>query len=1108
MSTSNEDIAETASVQPQGHVYGISIFLIVITLFALSGFSSLVYQVVWTRMLVFVFGSTVFASSTVLAVFMGGLALGAFVAGRFCDRLARPFLWYGILEGIIGIWALFAPFLFDAAIPIYKSVWQTMHLSVLPFSLIRFAVAASILIIPTTCMGATLPLLSRFVTVNLDKVAGRIGILYSVNTLGAVIGAMIAGFVMLPEVGLKLTLYFAVGTNLLLLAIVLFCSRRYEHGKVLELIPETAELASANKQKLPAPVIASMIAFAMSGAVAMTYEVAWTRTLLMVIGSTTYAFTIMLATFLVGLFAGSLICARFVDRIDKPMVALVLLQVMICFAGLVCLSLFSNVPYWTLVIQSTFGDDPNRALAGRFLLSGAVLFPITLCLGAVFPIVVKICAGSLESIGRSVGTLYSANTVGAIIGAFVAGFVIIPWLGVEKTLLWASLANLFIAYFLAFFLPMNMKQKVIGGSACAVALGLAGMQESAWDRGMLLSAQQDRRKISPKANKAPSLDEWTRQIREARKVAFWEDGACATVGVIQRGRITQLVTNGHVDATDGLDMRNQILVAAYPMLFHPQPQNVAVIGWGSGVTVGAASLFPSLQKLVCVEIEEAVLNAAKTFAHVNHSPEKNTKVISEINDGRNYLLATNEKFDTIISEPSNPWQPGVCNLFTSEFFAVCKDRLKDDGLLAAWLQFEEVAPGDLRHVLAAVSSNFKYVLPLESDGCMILLASNQPIKMDETSISRLMQNQKVAADLQVCGITSPADLFARIICSPDMVQQIAKGVDPNSDDRNYLEFNVGKTYESKTFTAENRIMLNNNIGTPWSMIDWGKLDAKARAAFMVKVSESALKFGVPERAYAWGAQSMNVSPSAEGVCAGALALAAMGRRVEAERFFETAIKNEPANSVTYLRRGSMNLNSGDVLAARADFSKAVSLHPEDREAKLLLAKTFSVAGRPASKDDSAAQNEDNPDEVLKLVGDLPRDREFVAQHPEVLLIAGMANAHKKNLDLAQSQLSDYTKLNSNTVLGWRGLGSVLMVKGDHLGAAACWQNGLIAGANQAATEITMAANLIRGGEYAPAVRILEHSLEFAPNSPAAIALLREVAPKNPKAVEILRKLNY
>jgi spermidine synthase len=1040
------------------------------------------------------------------------------VAGRFADRIARPFLWYGILEGIIGIWSLALPFMFEAAIPLYKVIWQNFHLSTIPFSLIRFGVAAAILLPPTTCMGATLPLLSRFVTSSLSSIGDRVGTLYSVNTLGAVAGAILAGFFLLPNIGLEKTTIVAIISNLILLTIVLLASRSHESGSVFSMLPKPATEGSAEKRKLPAAVVAAMFAFAVSGAIALIYEVAWTRTLLMVIGSSTYAFTVMLATFLIGIFAGSFVCARFVDKTDRPLTWLAFTQLLLCGGGLLAVYLFNFVPYWNMSINQQFIHNPNASLAVRFILAGSVLLPITLCLGAIFPLVVKTCTNSLEEVGKSVGTVYSANTLGAIVGAFLAGFVIIPAFGAEKSLVYASIANLVIAAMLAYFsdLKPSIKYISIGGTVAAVFL-VAVMQKQIWDPVVLLTAQGQRRlqTTAGETFELPPFDEWRRQLHAERDLMFWEDGACATVGVMYNKlpKNRSLLTNGHVDASDSWDMANQVLLAAYSMVFHPQMKNVAVVGWGSGVTTGTVVAYPGVEKVTSIEIEPAVLRGAKLFNHVNLKPEESPKNFVEFNDARNYLLATNEKFDCIISEPSNPWQAGVCNLFTKEYFKVTRERLKENGVFCAWLQFQEVGPNEVKHVLAALQGEYKYVTPLWSTGCMMLLATDHPLKLNVEAADKVITSHPgLQATLEKVGIDNAVDVLSNIICTPEVVKRLTQGVSPNSDDRNYLEYNVGKTYENQHFQQVNEAELNRDPGTPWEMVNWGNMTASKKAEIMTQVAEAAYDNNYPNRALAWATQSYKTSPNAAALIMQAIIADRQGKPELSQELFAQATELDPNCPLIYLRRAAVSLLKNDVENVRVDARKMLAIKGAREEdilqAKYLLARSFTKVGSPTlvGSKTSFTVNEE-PAKVLESLGDLPTNKAFVKKHPDVLLIAGMANMRLGNLNVAEQQLRAYVPLNPQTVIGWRALGTVLFQKGDQIGGAECWRNGLERAHIKCAEEVGQAAKFATQNKLDEAVTILQHAMEYDPGNLAGRRLLIAMAKAgNQRADALLRQI--
>ncbi|MCC7529363.1 MAG: fused MFS/spermidine synthase [Candidatus Melainabacteria bacterium] len=926
------------SAESESKPFHREMFLLVLALFFASGFSSLIYQVVWTRHLTLIFGSTTFATATVLAVFMGGLALGSFCAGRIADKVSRPFLWYGILEGIIGLWALIVPILLTISVSSYRVIWELTHFDFFAFSLLRLALAAIILLLPTTLMGATLPLLSKYVTVSLATVGDRVGTIYAINTLGAVCGAAQSGLILLPGLGLSTTTLIAAGLNVFLCLLVLYIGtpkdaetradpssksndaeqgattkdsnaaletsnskkKKKRKGKhkiaddaeepdstgqskdtaaASETSPIAASVAASSddttqpsdaartkRAKLPNQIYVALAAIAISGAAAMIYEVCWTRALSMVIGGSTYAFTVMLSTFLSGIFLGSFISAKVVDRFRQPYLAFGVFQILVATGCLTSLVLCRYLPTWNLQLNELL---PNALFSVwiRFILAEAMLLPLTLFLGALFPIVIKCTASDIEHIASSVGTVYSANTMGAIVGSILAGFVLIPQFGVEKTMVIATGVNMLVGTVMIF---AQQDAKLMVKLAC-VFFGVIVFSSfilnpyAVGDKKDFLLAQSTRRAMRDGYDVLNPKSNWS-TVMARTQLIYYKDGPCSNVAILKFAEgdkvgTYSLLTNGCVDASDGADMSQQVLLASYPMLFRPNSRRACVIGWGSGVTVAELLNFP-VTTITAVELEPAVIEAAKTFNRHTHEPEKNPRVKVEINDGRNFLLATTQKFDVIISEPSNPWQVGVCNLFTSEYFECVKDRLTPDGVLSLWLQLGEISPDSIRAVMSALNGQFKYCLALASDQSnLVILASQKPLAANYQKLEEVFRDPYVTRALDKAKITTPEGVLARIFLTPSGVSYMVRGFKPNTDNLNVLEYRIGRTYESMTFGHANGVLLSENMGTPSGYVDWGDMSKEKIAATMARVAIEATKFGHLTAAYSWARSSMDTNPN-------------------------------------------------------------------------------------------------------------------------------------------------------------------------------------------------------------------------------------------------------
>ena len=1085
-------------------------FAIVAALFILSGLSSLIYQVIWTRQLVFVFGSTTFASSTVLSVFMGGLALGAFLAGRFSEKTKNPFFWYGILELFIGIWALFAPQLFELATPIYKIAWQHTHMSALPFSFLRFVVVSIILLPPTASMGATLPLLSRFVTSSMDLVADRVGTLYALNTFGAVCGAVLAGFYLIPSFGLNISTVTAAAINILLALAVCFLCTRWQDRSADD---ESPPAESTSKEKIPLQVVYILIAFGFSGAIAMINEVAWTRALLMIIGSTTYAFSVMLSTFLLGIFTGSLALARIADRLKQPFFWFAIMQICVCAAGILSVYLFNYFPYWNLIANSHFARNPDAGMYIRFGLASIVLVPITVFLGAMFPLAVKTCSNDLAKVGRSVGTLYSANTLGAIIGAAAAGFLVIPALGGEQTLLACAVANYVLGYVL---LLLSRKQGLAIRIASSIALVILcawlGSKPEIWDKRIVVASQRERRILSATPD-LPSYEEWKDVADKRLKILYWKDGLCSNVAVAQSFKTNNisLFTNGHIDASLGSgDLVTQAALAAIPMLIRPTARDVAVVGWGSGTTAGYTFLFP-VQKLVCAELEKYVFETSPYFHKINFEAEKDPRLQMEINDGRNYLLATDETFDLLISEPSNPWQAGVCNLYTKEFFEICKARLKKDGIFALWWQGNEVSVESLKKVMAALKQSFGNVTVFCAEpGNYCALATLSPLRIDLSVVAAALKNKKVRdATSGSMSITYADDLAAMLCMADDGIEKAIAGSPLNTDDRNYIEFEVAKTYEQKSFSVQNLPWFVDNAGSLWNAIEWKNYTPAQKAEELAMIAECASRLH-RETAEFWARESFKAKPNVHG-----LAIMVINRAQNQDDYpaalqkLEEEAKFLPGENRLFYLRGLVQLHGGALLKARKNFQKAIAAEPTNNNYRYRLAQTYFPepkawylqAAIPLADDGIQEMNPHKAMEILNSIS--ASDPNFFEKTSEAAKLQAAVQM-KVSLDNGIKLMEAFLKKDRGDSASWQLLADAYSEKNELGKANACRSQAQEKRLAESASILKKAQRRYDLGSFKLALAGVAKALELNPKSEDAQALLDSLSTKYPPAQEFRR----
>ena len=782
---------------------------VILACFFLSGASGLVLEMLWTRMLTLVFGSTTLAVSTVLTAFMGGLGLGSYLAGRVADRLKAPVRTYALIEAAIGIYALLVPVVISLYPALNRWLWTTFgdHYALLSF--LRFVASAGLLILPTTLMGATLPILSRHFVQHpweLRRVGLRIGTLYAVNLFGAVAGAFFAGFVFLPSWGVRWTNVTAASFNLTLAAAILIARRLPRLAQApaagQDAMDQLLEIAAAGGDEaasaaLPQDVIVTararrvaLGAFAVSGATAMTLQVLWTRALAVLIGSSVYSFTLILLAFLVGLGTGSALGGRLTGRTRHPVRWLAGLHMLIAVAIGLSYLITDRLPFvFTWLLESaSFGVD--AVLICQFALTCIAILPTTILMGSVFPLTARIASARLETVGKDIGNAYALNTVGAIVGSFGSGFVILPVLGLQRGIYLVTATGLGLAAALLGVAPELPRRRRWLGIGLAGSLAISGLFLPRWNL-MLFSSGFFRVSIA--------RDYIYRRIHKKEwqfpKLAFYEDGIATTVSVDRWGKTLSLKNNGKVDASNEGDMPTQITVGLLPLLLYPgdHPPKVALIGYGSGVTAGAITQYP-IASLELVELEPAILyRASHLFDDVNHRPQENPKVTVHAGDGRNFLTQRTDKFDVIVSQPSNPWLTGVSNLFTREYFRDIKRRLAPGGIFCQWAQLYELAPWNIKTIYRTVRDEFRYVYVFSAEDLSsdtILIASQEPLKLDLGAVERALSHPETRAEANRGALESPHDVFAYLLLAPDELESFTTGSPVNTDDNARIEFSA------------------------------------------------------------------------------------------------------------------------------------------------------------------------------------------------------------------------------------------------------------------------------------------------------------------------------
>ena len=783
-------MAETRARQSVAYTH--STILLIGLCFILSGATGLIYEVLWARMLGLVFGATTLAVSTVLAAFMGGLALGSALAGRVASRIKRPLSVYGWLEIGIAIYAVLLPFLFRWVDNLYAVIWQHFHPGFFAFSLWRFALSCLLLLLPTTLMGATLPILSAALLNSSGHSKGAVTKLYACNLAGAILGTLIAGFVLLPVLGVRTTILVAAAFNTSIGVAALIADRKL---KAWEVTPQTSAKA-VNEPVVEGKSFWLFCAVA-SGFVTISTQVAWTRILSMVIGSSTYAFSIVVALFLIGLAGAAWIVGR-MNQTAKLRSTIMKVQALTALSLFLSLFVVNMIPGMLVNMGLRLQISSWAGLLMLQIIVTALLILVpALLMGMVMPLVLFWASTNKAAAVVLVGRSYAINTIGAILGAFVTGFILIPKTSTKFTIIVASAICLVVAGIAyqpaATVRDVALRRSLAIGLTAALIvvlmimtppMNLADLSIGAYDSLVRILAQS--REGAPSAAN-------TDPVSDVHRLLMYEEGPTSTVSVRTDSGTISMAINGRTNASDSdFDMPTQVMLAQLPMLVAPKIDNGLIIGFATGVSVGAMLQSP-IKSVTCVELEPATIKGSHFFDHVNNQPLTDPRTQLIIDDARTFLRVTPNRYDVIVSEPSHPWVPGVANLFTKEFFDLGRERLTEQGVFVQWLQIYQLSTDSLRSVLATYQRVFPHVLVFRVGGAgqgkdLILFGSNQPLNLDR--VAQRLADERIAKEVARVNLKSEADVRGWFVCDESRLRPAVSGAKINTDDNMHIETTV------------------------------------------------------------------------------------------------------------------------------------------------------------------------------------------------------------------------------------------------------------------------------------------------------------------------------
>lgn len=785
----------------------------VLAFFFVSGGCGLLYQVVWTRKLVLLFGATSYAVGTVLFIFFLGMGLGSLWGARLANRTQRPLFLYGLFEVVIAIWAVVFILLVMWGEGVVVGLLRATAMNRAAGVGLRAALATAFLIVPVTMMGATLPLLTRYVARERRAAGLRVGALYSLNTFGAVAGCALAGFVLLAQLGYTRTTLIGGAANALVGVLAMLLSARRERGLDARASERAAAApARATTDPAEAPPSAALIAgvyaaFALSGFCSIALEVLWTRLLTIVFTGTTYAYTTMLASLLCGLALGSTAATLIADRTRRHVAWFGMVQALAGFACIATLWLIARSPDMYESLSFDTSRSWEALLRVKFIVSFAVLLAPTFLLGAGFPFAVKAVAGFRGRIGRDVGLLYALNTFGGTVGALAGGFVVIPLLGTHMGILALGAIPATAGILL-----------ILGSRRYAFLIPAAA--------GLALVVMQ-----GPVRMPHVGLTLTERDIPPDNALIHFVEGIEGTVAVTDEpgeGVHTERVLwiNG-VQATASIEqgVKMNRFQAALPLLLDRPMREGLLMCFGSGITCGTLALH-EFDRLDAVEISPEVLDAARFFAEDNLDVMDNPRVTFHVDDGRNYLLTRTRTYDLITFEPMPLALSGVSTFYTREYYALCRSRLNPGGVVSQWIPLHSLTPEIVRSLARTFTDVFPEYAVWYVNADLFFLGSDQPIRIDYARAAERLSDPGLKASLARVELDDVDEVICQFVMGKAGVDAFAGSARIMRDDRPWAEFEAPKHMNTRD-VVPSLVQLQGLLEDPTPYVDFSGLDAAA-----------------------------------------------------------------------------------------------------------------------------------------------------------------------------------------------------------------------------------------------------------------------------------------
>jgi len=779
----------------------------------ISGAVCLASELIWSRYLTLIFGVSVYAVATVLACFMIGLALGSWHLSRRLDQTQNPIRWLLLIELAIGVCLLLSPLLYQWFAGLADGLIRALEPGGWEKSALRFGLSLLVLLVPAYLMGGTFPVLVKSFDGQPNRAGRDVAWVYAMNTLGGAAGAFTTGFFLMPVLGLSRTLWLAAVFSFVAAGILAPLWRHPSNRIVISeeknVRKKLNAVSSAVAPESKTTVWLVWVVVAISGFTSLAYEVYWTHLLTFFFKDSIYDLTVVLTAFLTGLVIGSFVCGWLMRNSYNFRFALGLVQALIGLSAFTGLFLIQKFPYWINDLQTNtalvqhYGE--NYWMAGNFIRFGCafllMLIPTAL-FGAAFPLAGRLCAENAAQRGRRIGFFYGVNTLAAALGSVMAGFVFISLLGIRNSIVLTGLMNLGAGLAL---LAQVKKSKVWLAATCAVALLL-----------LVALPQWDKLRLST------SFLDPNQKLDELLSLLFYREDATGVTSVVDLKSLARkyLVSNRlfahNTSELGGLEDHRRL--GQIPMLLHPQPQSVLVVGLGAGVTLrGINDFHPA--SVDCAELSPGVVEAAKEqFAVENQHALENPAVKITVDDGRNYLATSAKKFDVVVLDIFFPMSSGSGSAFSREYYELCRQHLRPGGLVCQWLPVHQLSLANFKTIAATFQSVFPhatlwYGMIGDSIAVVGLIGTESKFSIDGENLGRRMQNPDLAAELREVNLQSPALLLSHFIMGDDALAAFSRGQPLDTDDRPVIEFSAPKlAVQSSRQGMMNLLELNRTVG--------------------------------------------------------------------------------------------------------------------------------------------------------------------------------------------------------------------------------------------------------------------------------------------------------